>query len=74
MEPSTDLSEQIASELAAVEHKITQLLAKLRVLEARRDKLRTAQSVLLEFLELEDQGLDQSGQPSSASEEPLVQH
>jgi hypothetical protein len=36
MEPSTDLSEQIASELAAVERKITQVREKLRVLEARR--------------------------------------
>ena len=71
MELSPDVSEWIATELAAVERKITQLHAKLRMLEARRDKLRTAQSVLLE---LQGEGPDQSGQLSSTSEEHSVQH
>ena len=71
MKPSRDASEQIARELAAVEREITQLHAKLRVLEAQRDRLRTAQSVLLEMT---GESPEQSGQPSSTGEEHPVQH
>jgi len=49
MKHSRDTSKQIDKELAAVESEITQRRQKLRVLEAQREKLKTAQSVLLDL-------------------------
>jgi site-specific recombinase XerD len=44
-----ELSEQIAKTLTAVENEIAQLRNNLRMLEIQRERLRTTQSVLLEF-------------------------
>ncbi len=59
-----DEHRQIDNALAAVEGKIARLHAKLHKLEARRDRLRTAQSVVLELLgENSDQGIRRKPEP-----------
>ena len=49
MNRSRDESNRIAKELAAVDSEITHLREKLRVLHIQRDRLQTAQTVLLEL-------------------------
>jgi hypothetical protein len=44
MKHSRDVSDQIAKHLAAVESDLAQLRQKLRVLDAKRERLRTAQA------------------------------
>ena len=67
MKNSRTPSTRIARKLAAVEREIAQVRETLRVLDARRERLRTAQSVLME---LQSQKQDQSPTPSCTEAAP----
>jgi hypothetical protein len=60
------LSEQIADKLAAVERKMARLRERLHALEAKKNRLKMAQSVLLEFL---GERQPESDQPSCTQPE-----
>jgi len=49
MKDSRDLFQQISDSLAAIESELTQVQEKQRVLEAKRERLKTTQGVLLEL-------------------------